>query len=309
MDKKRLKNLLEKEAWVYEFLAKEYQEDKELTCVAVNNGDVFEFVPKKLKKDKAVILAAIEWNGLPDGLDEELLYDKDIIRALVDVEPWNYEELPEDVQNKREIALECVKVRGEVYESLPEELKEDEEIMEEAVRHGLSLKEITYLDKPVSDVAERLLGRADLVHVAIEKNDGNQMIYADKNVWSKKKLTELALKKGFCHIRHLPEKLKAEKETVKRVVQNIPEDCSGDEYWQVICLPEKLRYDKEFLLELIGLHEMVFRTIVQSQKDQRIEELVTKFPKLDEEFCKQAYAVNKKCIKYMSKEMKAAVKK
>jgi len=105
------------------------------------------------------------------------------------------------------------------------------------------------------------------------------------------------------------EKLKAEKETVKRVVQNIPEDCSGDEYWQVICLPEKLRYDKEFLLELIGLHEMVFRTIVQSQKDQRIEELVTKFPKLDEEFCKQAYAVNKKCIKYMSKEMKAAVKK
>lgn len=309
MDKKRLKNLLEKEAWVYEFLAKEYQADKELACVAVNNGDVFAFVPKKLQQDKEVILAAIEWDGLPYEAGEEWYEDMDILRALVAVEPWNYEEFPEEVQNNREIALECVKVRGDVYESLPEEWKEDEEIAEEAIRHGQSLKEFrNYLDNPASKTAEKLLSRADLVHTAIEKNDGNQMIYADEKLWGNKKLAEFALAKGFCHIRHLSDKQKAEKETVKRVIRNIPENNSSDEWFQLIYMAEQLRSDKEFLLELISIHEMVFHTIVQSQKDPRIEELFTRFPVLDADFCKKAYAANKKCIKYMNKKMKAAVK-
>ena len=41
MEQKKLKKLLEKEAWVYEFLAEEYKEQKELACIAVNNGDVY----------------------------------------------------------------------------------------------------------------------------------------------------------------------------------------------------------------------------------------------------------------------------
>lgn len=309
MGKKRLRNLLEKEGWVYEFLAEEYRADKELACVAVNNGDVFEFVPKKLKRDKEIILAAIEWGGLPDDLDEKWLHDIDIIRALVAVEPWNYEELPENVQNKREIALECVKVRGDVFEYLPEKLKTDEEIAEAAIRHGQSLKEfVNSLNHPTSEIAEKLLSREDLVHTAIKANGGNQMIYAAKELWKKKKLAKFALDEGFCHLRYLSEKLAADKETVKHVIKNIPEDNSSDEYFQLIYLPEQLRQDKEFLLELIGTHEMVFRIIARSQKDPKLEELFTKFPKLDTAFCKQAYAANKKCLKYMNKEMKAAVK-
>lgn len=309
MDKKRLKKLLGEEGWVYEFLAEEYKADKELACIAVNNADVFEFVPEELRQDKEVILAAIEWDGLPEDAGEEWLQDIDILRALVAIEPWNYEEFPEELQNNRETALECVKVRGEVYVFLPKELKADEEIMEAAVLHGLSLENISYLDKVASEPAEKLLSREDLVHTAIEKNGGNQMIYAAKELWKKKKLVEYALDSGFCHLRHLPEKLSAEKETVKRVIRNIPEDNRSDEYWQIIYLPEQLRFDKEFLLELIGLQEQVFRTIVQSQKNPELEELFARFPLLDNDFCQKAYAANKKCIKYMSKEMKAAVKK
>lgn len=309
MDKKRLIKLLEKESWVYEFLAEEYKEEKELACVAVNNGAAFEFVPEKLQQDKDVVLAAIEWDGLPEEADEEWLWDIDILRALVAIEPWNYEEFPEEIQTNREIALECVKVRGEVYEFLPDELKEEEEIAETAIRHGQSLKEfVSNLGNPVSKTAEKLLGKADLVRIAIEKNGGNQMIYADKKLWKKSSLAEAALDAGFCQIRHLPENLKADKETVKRVIKNIPEDNSSDEYFQLLKLPEQLRYDKEFLLELIALKENVFRTICRIQKETELEELCNSFPVIDDDFCKKAYAANKKCIKYMSKEMKAVVK-
>ena len=309
MDKKRLKNLLEKESWVYGFLAEEYKADKELACIAVNNGDVFELLPEELQQDKEVILAAIEWDGLPEDAGEEWFQDIDILRALVAVEPWNYEEFPEEIQNNREIALECVKVRGEVYISLPEELQNDEKIMETAILHGLSLAQIDCLGKPVSEVAEKMLAKEELVRTAIENNGGNQMIYAAKELWKKKKLAEYAVASGFCHLRHLPQKLATDKETVKRVIRNIPEDNRSDEYWQILYLPEPLRLDKEFLLELIALHENVFRTIVQSQKDPKIEELFARFPELDEDFLRKAYAANKKCIKYMNKEMKAVVKK
>ncbi|MBQ7863632.1 MAG: DUF4116 domain-containing protein [Lachnospiraceae bacterium] len=253
--------------------------------------------------EKDAILAAIELEGsFPEDADEKWLRDMDIIRALASVEPWNYEGFPEEIQNDREIALECVKLRGDVYEYLPKELLADEEIMEEAVLHGLSLKKIN------PKTAEKLLCRADLVHTAIEENDGNEMIYADKTLWEKKELAELALDRGFCHLRHLPEELASDKESVKRVIRNMSENSDSEEYWQIKYLPEQLRFDKDFLLELITLQEKVLQAIVQWQKNPIAEEESALFPKLDADFCKKAYAANKKCLKFMSKEMKAAVK-
>lgn len=306
MGKENLKKLLEKEAWVYEFLDEKYKADKELTCIAVNNGDVYEFVPEKLKQNKDVIIAAIGWDGLPEDMDEDWFQDMDILRALVDVEPWNYEEFPEEVQNDHAVALECVKVRGMVYESLPEELKADEEIAEAAIRNGQELKElVNCLGKPAFSTAEKMLQREDIVRAAIEANGGNQMIYAAKELWNNKALAELALAKGFCHLRCLPKELASDKKTVKRVLNNIPKDNSDDEYWQVVNLPEQLRFDEAFLMELIALREQVLKTIVNSKK---YPDLASCFPELTVDFCKKAYQANKACFKYMNKEMKAAVK-
>jgi len=265
---------------------------------------------QKGKMDKEAILAAIEWDGsFPEEADENWLRDRDIIRALVDVEPWNYEELPEDIRNNREIALECVTIRGDVYEYLPEALKDDIEITETAILNGQSLRGfVNGLDKPVSENAAGILKRVELVTAAVKANGGNEMRYADKQLWEIKELAEYALSEGFCHLNYLPENLAAEKETVKCVLRNIDENGSEDDYREIISLPEQLRQDTDFLLELIGLQEKVFQVIAQTQRKPMPEEFVAKFPKLGEDFCKKAYAANKKCLKYMSKEMKAVVK-
>jgi len=257
------------------------------------------------KKDKAAILAAIEWDGFPEDFEKEWFQDPDIRRALVDVEPWNYEEFPKELQNNRDIALECVKVRGDVYEYLPEKLKKEEDILEAAIRNGLNLQVlVNWLFHPVSEIAEKMLKRTDLVATAIGTHGGNQMVYADNSAWADKELANLALSKGFCHVSRLPKNMAAEKETVKQVVRNIPEK-DTDECWQIIDLPEQLRFDEEFLLELIAICPTALKVIKDTKK---LPNRVNCFPEINTAFYRRAYQVNKACSRYMSKEMKALVK-
>ena len=308
MEKKKLKELLEQEPWVYEFLAWEYKEDKELAIAAVNNGDVFELLPEELQEDKDVLIAALEYDdALLEQLDESVLEDMDIVRAAIAVFPYNYESLPEDMQKNREVALECVKVRGDVLECLCEELRQDEEIMEEAIRYGADLKEIAGgVLNSVSEAGMKLLKNKELVKIAMENHGGNQMCYAAKELWENKDLAEFALEHGFCFLRKLPEHMAANKELVKRVVQNIPVKDYADAIFQVYSIAEELRNDEAFMLELIGLREEIFRLILRCKKGEGME---TCFPfAVDAAFCKKAYQANAKTIKYMSREMKAVVK-
>lgn len=308
MEQKKLKKLLEKEAWVYEFLAEEYKEQKELACIAVNNGDVYECLPKHLKRDKEVLLAAIEYGGdILDEMDEELFRDMDIARKIVEVFPYDYEYLPEDMQKDRTVALECVQVRGDVYGMLCRELQEDEEIMEAAIRHGVDLIELagrSYIVPPVNG-SEKLLKREDLIRIAIEQLDGNQMCYAAAELWDKKELVEFALEKGFSELKYLPENLRSDRKLVVQVVENISPE-ADDALFQMIHIAEELRQKEEFWLELIEKKEKIFQYILNCKKDPVLAKYVP--IETGEEFCKKAYQINKKTLKYMNKEMKAAVK-
>lgn len=309
MKNKKLKELLEREPWVYEFLAEEYKEKKELAIAAVNAGEVFEFLPEELKEDKDVLMAAIEYgDAVFDEMDEKMFRDMDIARTMVRVFPDDYERLPEDMQRDCQVALECVKVRGEVYEFFCRELKEDEEIMEEAIRHGLDLGEIAGPDWCTERLggSEKLLQREELVRIAVEHHDGNQMRYASEELWENQELVEFALAKGFCQLKYLPEHLRTDKELIKRIVGNIPAENYGDYIFQLHFIGEELRKDTEFLLELIAEKEEVFQFILRCKKD---EILTRYFPfEADVPFCKKAYQVNPKTLKYMNKQMKQAVK-
>lgn len=257
---------------------------------------------EKLKLDKDALLEAIEEDDeIIEEFDEEMFHDMDIVRKMVDVFPYNYEYLPEELQEDKAVALECVKVRGDVYECLCEELQKDIEIMEVAICHGCDLKEIAGYKE-----AAPLLCKEELIRIAMENHGGNQLCYADENVWKNKELVEFAFDNGYCRVRELPEEMAAEKETIKRIVNNIPKEDYSDAIFQVIYMAEELRREEAFLLELIKEREEIFQLISRCKKN---EVLTEKFPfSCDAAFCKKAYQANKKTIKYMNKEMKALVK-
>ena len=173
--------------------------------------------------------------------------------------------------------------------------------MEEAICHGCDLKEIAGYKESVP-----LLCQEKLIRIAIECHDGNQMGYAAKELWKDKNLAETALNNGFCQVRELPAELAAKKEVILHVVKNIPKEDYGDAVFQLIYMAEELRREEAFLLELIVEREEIFQLILRCKKN---EVLTEKFPfACDVEFCKKAYQANKKTIKYMNKEMKAAVR-
>lgn len=311
MEKKisKLKGLLEKEAWMYEFLADEYKEKKELAVAAAGNGDVYEFVPEELKSDKDVLTEAIRYGGdVLDEMDEEMFRDMDIVRVIVETFPYDYEYLPEDMQSSKEVAMECLKVRGDVYECFNDELRKDPEIMEAAIRNGLDLSEINPNRWPGDAVegSEELLKREELIRIAIENIDGNQLAHAAEEAWKNKDLVKLAFSKGYSEVGKLPKHMKGDRKLVLQAVKNMVPERFQHDVPQLFSMAEELRRDEDFLLELIAVREEVFQLIMRNQKAGMFG---ISFPlKNVTAFCKKAYEVNKKTLKYMSKDMKKAVK-
>lgn len=311
MEKKisKLKDLLEKEAWLYEFLADEYKEKKELAVAAAGNGDVYELIPEELKADKDVLIEAIRYGGdVLEEMEEEQFRDMDIVRVIVDTYPYDYEYLPEDMQSSKEVAMECVKVRGDVYECFSDELKKDSEIMEAAIRNGLDLAELNprRWSGDAVEGSEELLKKEELIRIAIENRDGNQMAYAAEELWENKDLVRFAFSKGYSEIEKMPKQMRGDKKLIMQAVKNMIPERYDHDIPQLFSMTENLRHDEEFLLELIAVREEVFRLIMRNQKAGVFG---TSFPLQDAmSFCKKAYEVNKKTLKYMSKDMKKAVK-
>ena len=309
MSNNRLKELLEREPWVYEFLAEKYQKEKELAVAAVGNGDVYELLPEALKGDKDVLIAAIEYSGdVLDEMEEDMFRDMDVVRAIVDTYPYDYEQLPEDMQRDKNVALECLKVRGNVYECFCDELREDPEIIETAIRNGLDLAELNpgRWSGDMVKGSEELLKREDLVRIAIEYRGGNELGYAAPELWEKEELRELALSTGFSEIGKLPEHLRGDRSVVLRAVKNMVPERFDHDVPQIVSMAKELKCDETFLLELVAEREEIFRIIIRCAKNEVLKEA---FPlKSVEEFCKKAYQVNKKTLKYMNKDMKKAVK-
>lgn len=276
---KTIHDVLETYPWVYDYLAKEYQEDKEIAMTAVNNGYDFFELPEHFQTDKDVILKAVEWDGdILENMDESYLEDRDICLLAAKGYPDFFEELPEHFQEDREFVLDCIKANCFIYEHINDSLQADDEIIQTALTNGLWLESIANADGLEEAKKLSILNNRDIVLHALEQFDGEQFRYAGPDLRADKELILLAVKKGF---------------------------------HDVATLADTLRMDSEFMLQLIEINEEVFATMaLLTRKDSK------GYPKLsasyfcpvDVEFCKKAYAINKKTFKYMSKEMKQIVK-
>lgn len=296
-----IKDVLEEKSWVYGYLAEEYQQDKEIAMTAVNNGYAFEELPEELKRDKDVIIKALEWEGdTYYCLDEDLQADRDIVRAVLYSGPECFEDIPEQFQQDKSFVLECLKANCYLYEYLNEEYQADDEVIWMAVSHGLDLEYIERSDELSEEKKDDILKDKKIIMEAINHHGGNQLAYAAEKLKDDKRLVTYAIGHGLTRFA-LSERLMGDGELVKKIVAK---ELPYDELWGLVYMPEKLRMDREFLLELIALNEAVFKRI-SAKINLPIGPL---FAEVDEEFCRRAYQVNPRTIKYMDKETKIKVK-
>ena len=96
------------DGYALQFASDELKDDKEivLTAIETYEGDVLEYASERLKDDKETVLAAVKRCGDSIGFaSERLRHDNDVIRAVLDLYPGQFENLPEDVQEDLDYIL------------------------------------------------------------------------------------------------------------------------------------------------------------------------------------------------------------
>ena len=96
------------DGYALQFASDELKDDKEivLTAIETYEGDVLEYASKRLKDDKETVLAAVKRCGDSIGFaSERLRHDGDVIRAVLDAQPGQFENLPDDVQENLDYQL------------------------------------------------------------------------------------------------------------------------------------------------------------------------------------------------------------
>ena len=96
------------DGYALQFASDELKDDKEtvLTAIETYEGDVLEYASNRIKDDKNTVLAAVKRCGDSIGFaSERLRRDGDVIRAVLDANPSQFENLPEDVQEDLDYIL------------------------------------------------------------------------------------------------------------------------------------------------------------------------------------------------------------
>lgn len=287
-----------------EFAPDEFKEDKELVLIAVGTGDAFIHASEELQQDKEIILKALEWDSsIVEDLDEDFYEDLEVMYKAIERDEANFEYLIEELQEDREIALECLKLNGEVYAFLCDEFKEDAEMIEAAIKSGCSLQTIIQEIEDYEDVVSDI----ELVASAIKNNNGSEIQYASKELRNDKELIEYAIEHKLHVLAYIDEEARKDKDILRKYFKSsFALETPKATHQSVLCLSRDILSDYDFMLELIADNEYVFQAMYS---DTFYNMFKIKMPiNIDVTFCKKAYQVNSKTLKFMNNNMKKNVK-
>ena len=325
----QLLNLVREKPWLYKYLSDEVKEDRKITETALTAcGDALEFAPDKFKSDrdlvlmavetgdaflhaseelqhdKEIILKALEWDSsIVEYLDEEFYEDLEIMYKAVEIDADNYEYLVEELQEDKEIALACLKLNCHVFEFLCDELKEDGEIIEIAIKNGLSLK---YIVQGIKDF-EDIVSDKELVATAIKHNDGDQLKFASDELKNDKELIDYAIEHKLSMLSNIGKESLKDKAILRKFFGNPHSlENSASTSKNIFAIPKEFLLDDDFMLELITDNEYIFQAMYSNIFQKIFKRNIP--IKMDVVFCKKAYKVNPKTLKFMSNNMKKCVK-
>lgn len=249
---------------LYEHVSDALKTDKDFLLEIVSlDAFCLEFFSEELKQDEQIVLAAAKNFGdaaLEFGA-EKFKTNKNILNEVVKNSQDALSFLAENEKNDKKLVITAVDHNGYALQYASEQLRNDKDVVIAAVRNwGLALK---YASK-------ELQSDKDVVITAV-RNKGENLQYASEELQNDKDVALAALLTTPIAFGYISEKLRSDKEIILhalaqkymystgKVINDLDFSISDN-------IPEKLKADKDFVLEMVKVNGMVLGCVSDELK-------------------------------------------
>ena len=249
----------------YEHVSDALKTDRDFLLEIVSlDAYCLEFFSEELKQDEQIVLAAAKHFGdaaLEFG-SEKFKKNKNIITEAVKSSREALSFLAENEKNDKNLVITAVKHHGgSPLQYASEQLRNDKDVV---------IAAITAVDQYHSTfqyASEELRNDKDVVITAVGHN-GDALQYASEELQNDKDVAMAALINSTGAFKYVSERLRSDKEFILHAIGQKDVDAVDDDLDSYISdnIPEKLKADKKFVLEMVKVNGMVLGCVADELK-------------------------------------------
>ena len=248
-----LKLLKKKRYFIFDYIDKELQQDRELLELALSyDGSVFEYVDESLSKDRAYILKFLKSNGwIFPYLDEVFLKDRELVTIAIVNSPNVLSYADVTLREDKAFLWSLIEKNEKVLEDIDEELWKDNKFLLKVLKEkGYGLKYAT---------KEQQNNRA-LVLKALEY-DAFSLKYASVALKKDRALVLKALTQYSDPLKWADKSLQHDREFIKEAI-HVNE-------FAIVSIDNELKDDRELVSMAVIKNSSVLEYLPKFQKDKR----------------------------------------
>jgi hypothetical protein len=256
----------------YEHVSDALKTDRDFLLEMVSlDAYCLEFFSEELKQDEQIVLAAAKNSGnaaLEFGA-EKFKKNKNILTEVVKNSHNALSFLAENEKNDKKLVITAVDHNGYALQYASEQLRNDKDVVIAAVRNYGNALEYA---------SEQLQNDKDLVITAVRTN-GDALQYASEELQNDKDVAMAALINSTEAFEYVSERLQSDKEFILHAIVQKDEDAVDDDLDSYISnnIPEKLKADKDFVLQMVKVNGMVLGCVSDELKvDKEVVTLAVK---------------------------------
>ena len=256
----------------YEHVSDALKTDRDFLLEMVSlDAYCLEFFSEELKQDEQIVLAAAKNSGnaaLEFGA-EKFKKNKNILTEVVKNSHNALSFLAENEKNDKKLVITAVDHNGYALQYASEQLRNDKDVVIAAVRNYGNALEYA---------SEQLQNDKDLVITAVRTN-GDALQYASEELQNDKDVAMVALINSTEAFEYVSERLQSDKEFILHAIVQKDEDAVDDDLDSYISdnIPEKLKADKDFVLQMVKVNAMVLGCVSDELKvDKEVVTLAVK---------------------------------
>ena len=248
----------------YEHVSDALKTDRDFLLEMVSlDAYCLEFFSEELKQDEQIVLAAAKNSGnaaLEFGA-EKFKTNKNILTEVVKNSQDALSFLAENDKNDKNLIMTAVDNYGNALEYASEHLQNDKDVVITAVRNNGDALEYA---------SEELQNDKDVVITAVRTN-GDALQYASEELQNNKDVAMTALLTSPIAFEYISEMLRSDKEIILHALAQKYMDSTGKvindlDFSFSDNIPEKLKADKDFVLQMVKVNGMVLSCVADELK-------------------------------------------
>ena len=248
----------------YEHVSDALKTDRDFLLEIVSlDARCLKFFSEEFKQDEQIVLAAAKHFGdaaLEFGA-EKFKTNKNIITEAVKSGRKALSFLAENEKNDKNLVITAVKHHGYALQYASEQLQNDKDVVIAAITA------VDQYSNTLQYASEELRNDKDVVITAVGRN-GNALQYASEELRNDKDVAMAALINSTEAFKYVSERLQSDKEFILHAIGQKDEDAVDDDldYYISDNIPEKLKADKDFVLEMVKVNGMVLGCVSDELK-------------------------------------------